>query len=237
MSTFLQLAAETRRECQMSGTGPSTVLAQTGRLGDVVAWVANAYTEIQAKHTDWRWLRAPFTFNTVADTDTYAYTACTDTLTSATITRFAAWLPNDTDGTPVFKRYLTSGGVGNQSFLIFLPWGEFRYLYKTGSQTNQQPIHFTIDPQNNLVLGPQPDAIYTITGDYERSAQVLAADSDTPEMPSRFHQLIVYEAMKKYAGSTAAPEVMFRATGEGRRLWRALERDQLPKISRARPLA
>ncbi len=235
--TFLQLAAELFRECRYSGYEPAAVTGQTGQLLDVVTWIKNAWTELQNSKQDWRWMRSSFTVNTTASDDSYAFGDCTDTLTVVAIARFGRWLPIDTDGTPVFKRYLTSAGVGTEVFLGYVPWGSFRSLYKTGTQNNGQPVYFTIDPQNNLVLGPKPDGIYTITGDYQRGAQVLAANGDTPDMPSRFHQLIVYEAMKKYAGSTAAPEVMFRAASEGRAVMRQLERDQLPSIGMAQPLA
>ena len=210
--------------------------SQSGNQLDVVQWVANAWTELQCRREDWRWMRSSFTVNTVSGTDTYAYGSCTDTLTSSAITRFGRWLPFDTDGLPVFKSYLTSSGVGTETFLGYLSWGQFRSVYKTGTQTNQQPVYFSIDPNNNLVLAPKPNGIYTITGDYQRASQSMTADADIPEMPSRFHQLIVYQAMSKYAGSLVAPEVNFRAMSEGRILMRALEKDQLPKIAIAQPL-
>ena len=94
----------------------------------------------------------------------------------------------------------------------------------------------TIDPQRNLILGPKPDAAYTITGEYQMSAQVLAADGDTPEMPSDYHQLIVYSAMKKYGGFHSAPEVSARGITEGNALMRQLESNQRPEVTLAGPL-
>lgn len=182
-------------------------------------------------------MRSSFTVNTATGDDTYAYGDCTDTLTAAAISRFGRWLPVDVDGMPTVKCYLASAGVGNESFLGFLTWGQFRAVYKTGTQNNGRPVYFTIDPQNNLVLAPKPDGIYTLSGDYQRGVQVLAANGDTPDMPSRFHQLIVYDALAKYGGSLSAQEVLYRAEKEGGRLRRALERDQMPHVSMARPLA
>lgn len=237
MSTNLQLCSELHREGRYSGAAPTAVTGQTGQALDIVTWIKHAWTELQGKHQDWRWMRSSFTVNTTASDDTYVYGDCTDTITGAAISRFARWLPWDTDGSPAFKSYLVSAGVGSQILLFYMTWGDFRYLYKTGTQTNGQPIHFTIDPQNNLLLGPKPDGIYTVTGDYQRGAQILAADGDTPDMPSRFHQLIVYDALKKHGGAESSPEALFRANSEGRALLRQLEKDQLPQIARARPLA
>jgi hypothetical protein len=132
--------------------------------------------------------------------------------------------------------YLTSAGVGGENYLTPIDWVDFRERYKRGSQTTGQPIHVTIDPQNNLVLGPKPDAIYTINGEYQMSPQTLTADADVPEMPSRFHSLIMYRAMEKYGASNNALEVFNRGGYEGGRKMRGLERDQLPPVTLAGPL-
>lgn len=237
MSTFLQLAAEARREILDTGTGPTTVVSQTGQLGNIVAWVAQSYTEIQNRHADWLWLRSTWTVNTVASDDTYAYGDVTDSRLSAPIARFRRWWLYDNDGFPNVKCYLTSAGVAGEKYLLPLPWAAFRDLYRRGTQTNNAPVHVTVDPQRNLIIGPKPDAIYTITGEYQMSAQVLAADADTPEMPSDYHQLIVYEAMKKAGGSSSASEVSARGITEGNKVMRQLEANQRPECVLAGPLA
>lgn len=238
MSTYLQLCVEARRECLDVGSGPTAVTGQTGQLADIVAWVAHAYTEIQGRHQDWLWLRSTFTFNTTASDDSYAYSdaAVTDSRLSAVITRFRRWWLYDADGFPNVKCYLTSAGVSGEKYLLPLPWAAFRDLYKRGTQTNNAPVHVTVDPQRNLILGPKPNAIYTITGEYQMSAQVLAADGDTPEMPSDYHQLIVYEAMKKFGAAKSAPEVASRGITEGNKVMRQLESNQRPECGLAGPL-
>lgn len=234
--TFLSICQDVRRECVNTGTGPTTVASQTGVLGKLVAWVAQAYSEIQAKHQDWRWLRSTWTVNTVAGDDTYAYTDCTDSRLSAVISRFAKWWL-ESGGAANVTSYLTSEGVGGEGYLIFLQWETFRSIYKRGTQNNGPPAHITIDPQNNLVIGPKPDAIYTISGEYQMSPQTLAADGDVPEMPTRFHPLIMYRAMEKYGAANGALEVFHRGGFEGGRLMTALELDQLPQTTFGGPLA
>lgn len=236
MSTYLQLCSSLRQETLDSGTGPSTVTGNSGQLARIVAWVAQAHIEIQNRHSDWLWLRSTFTFNTTASDDTYAYGDVTDSRLSATISRFRHWWLYDIDGFPNVNCYLTSAGVSGEKYLIPLQWADFRYLYKRGTQTNNAPVHVSVDPQRNLILGPKPDAIYTITGEYQMSAQVLSADADTPEMPSDYHQLIVYRAMEKAGGFSAAPEVMSRAITEGNRLMRQLENGQRPECVLSEPL-
>lgn len=235
MGTFLTLSSGTRRECGVPGTGPAAVTGQTGALERIVNWVAQAWTEIQQKHPNWRWMRKPFTVNTVSGTDTYAYGSVTDSEAAAVITRFARWLPDD-DNHP-FQCYLTSGGVGGEYRLIYLPYDQFQWQYKLGTQNNGQPIHVSVDHNDKIVLGPKPNAIYTVTGEFQRSAQIFAANGDTPEMPAQFHNLIMYMAMCKHAGFESAPEVLLRGTTEGNRMMRALERSQLPALQLAGPLA
>ncbi len=232
--TYLAICHDTRRECRVAGTGPSAVTGQVGRLADLVAWVAQAYTEIQ-EAKDWNWLRSTFTVNTVANDDTYAYTDCTDSRLSATISRFSRWWLERCNE-PNVTIYLTSAGVGGENYLPPIAWTDFRERYKRGTQTTGQPIHITIDPQNNLVLGPKPDAVYTINGEYQMSPQILTADADVPEMPARFHSLIMYRAMEKYGASNNAQEVFQRGGYEGGRKMRNLERDQLPPVTLAGPL-
>ncbi len=230
----LEICQRTVLDCEVTGS-LTTVTGQNGMLGRVVNWVSDAYTELQQRHNNWRWLRHGWTVNTVADDDTYAYGDCTDTTSSSTITRFQEWMIRDPYDPP--KCYLQSSGVGTEYWLTYVPWSSFQTIYKIGSQTSSAPSFITIDPQNNIVLGPAPSAVYVVSGDYQRSAQTLSADNDTPEMPSDYHLLIVYLAMEKYAGHTAAEEKIFRATNEGLRMLRRLERNQLPEIELGTALA
>lgn len=235
MATFLGLCVDARQECQVTGTGPATVAAQVGVLKSVVDWVSQSYTELQLARY-WLWMRSTFTVNTVSGTDTYAYTACTDSRLGAVISRFFRWWLFDEDGDMNITCYLTSSGVGSEAYLIFMPWSDFRQLYKKGTQTNGTPVHVTIDPQNKLVLGPKPNAIFTINGEYQMSPQTLSVDADEPEMPSRFQRLIVYMAMEKYGASKGAGEIFQRGGYEGSKLRNQLELDQLPSVEIAEPL-
>lgn len=232
---YLQLCQRLRQEIAAAGTGPSAVTNQTGESLRIVDWVASAYTDIQNRHDEWLWLRSQFTLNTVADDDTYAYGDATDVSAAVAITRFAHWWWMDQEFP--MRIYKQSDGVSTEQYLHPIPWGRFRRLYKIGSQTSSYPQHVSVDPQNNLVLGPKPDAIYVVSGDYQKSAQVLAANSDTPEMPSRFHLLIVSEAMKRAGRYEAAQELFAGGEYESLPTMRALEADQLPPPELAGPMA
>lgn len=234
--TFLQLAQDVRRECTDAGSGPATVVGQVGTLGRIVEWTAQSYVEIQGRHESWRWLRSTFSIPTQAGVDAYAYGAATDTLHGGAVTRFLRWWERDSNGYGNILCALAATGEADQQWLTPLSWADFRSIYKRGAQTPGRPANVTIDPQNRLVLGPVPNDIYTITGEYQRSAQLLAADEDVPEMPEQFHELVVYRAMEKHGSSTSAPEVISRGITEGNRMMRALEKNQMPQFGTGRPL-
>ena len=237
MSTYLQLSQKLRQECVGPGSSvqPSAVTSQVGQLKQFVDWVADAWKAIQNRHDNWKWMRKAFTVNALSGDDTYAYGDCTDTATVAAITRFSRWWADDYEDP--FKCYLSSGGVGGEYRLIFMPWERFKYLYKIGTQNNGQPINVSVDNDMNIVLGPKPNDTYVVSGDYQRSIQTLSADADLPEMPTQYHDLIWQRAMELYGARLAASDVYQSAVNEGRRTLRALESNQLPSIWIAGPLA
>lgn len=224
MATFLSGVQDLARECDLASV-PSAVTGQTGEFADMVRWYARAYREIQNRHKDWRWLRRTATVSTTASDDTYASSDFTDSTDAAAISRFGSWRLQHAEDPP--KIYLSSSGVGNERWLVYTPWDWFKSIYKIGTQNTGTPAHITVDPNNNILLGPSPNDTYVVTVDYYMSSQELAANSDTPEMPARFHDLIVYRALEKYAYRESASEVLMRAQTEARRLMRQLEADQL----------
>lgn len=223
--SYLNLCKMVSYECSIGQGVPTGTSNQSGELYRVVQWVAKAWVDIQNMSTEWRWMRSQFSVNTVIGDGSYAPADCTDTLTASAIDRFGHWIiANPYD--PALA-YLASAGVGSQYRLTFIPWSSFKQIYRVGTQNNSAPSHISIDPQNNLVIGPAPDAVYTITGDYQRAAGVLSVDADTPDMPNRFHDLVAWFAIEKYGYYDIAQEVIMRATAEKQRLLNALEFDQL----------
>jgi hypothetical protein len=87
------------------------------------------------------------------------------------------------------------------------------------------------------VFGATPNGVYTVTGQYQSVPLALAADSDVPGLPARFHMLLVYKAMMLYASHEAAPEVYTEGKTEGDKMMAALRLDQLDVISFGPPLA
>ncbi len=221
---LLALVQALHREAKQPGSAPSAVTGQTGRKADLVRWAIEAWNDIQRDAGgQWKWMRSAWTVNTVADTPSYAYGAVTDVAASAVITRFRRWELDDEN--PPFI-YLVSDGVATERELPLAPWPEFRRLYLRASHTGAPPSWMSVDPADLLYLGPTPDDIYTLSGNYWKSNQVLSADSDIPEMPVDFHMLIVYRAMLKYGYNSISQEILARARTEGQPIYDALLQNQ-----------
>lgn len=221
MSTFLELAKSVRQEAGLSGTGPAAVTSQFGMDKKVVDWTSRAWNEIQDQHTDWKWMWNQGSYPTVIGTSTYDL----DTI----LTYPAASVVRDT-----VKIYEVS--VADQSFVTYEDWGDFS-VRLVGATQSGRPQIYSIRPDNQMVFWPTPDKIYTVNQDYFRTPQVLAANGDTPEAPSQFHDAIMFKALTYYAAHDEATLTFQDATANYRRILRRMEASQLPKIQTAGAMA
>jgi hypothetical protein len=114
-----------------------------------------------------------------------------------------------------------------------MPYDRFIDTYRIGTTRTAEgyPNVITVSPTNSLLVSLIPDdTSYTISGTYYKGVQTLSSDTDTPEMPDRFHMAIVYLAMQYYA-MWEAPEVMVRGKAMFGRMIVQLENDQLQLVT------
>jgi hypothetical protein len=223
---LLQLVNQARVECGVSGPALTTAQSQVGESGRMVAWVQQAWIDIQTSKEDWMFLRQPFTFNTVGAQ--WQYTA-----TDAGLTDFGNWKRDSFRASSVGQNYK------DEQLLNYMEWTTYRNLYRYANMRNTtaRPVVVSITPEKDLAFGSTPDQAYVIDGEYYTQPVSLSADTDSPAIPARFHMAIVYRAMMYYAGYEAAPEVLSRGDFEYRRLYSRMEIDQLPTIVSGPPLA
>lgn len=234
MSTFLELCQAVALE---SGTvpgssQPSTTASQTGRLGRIVGWVDRAWKEIQNAEEYWRWMEAGFSYALTQNVAEYS-------ASDLGITRFSHWLPERPDGTNVFSIYETSKGQANEGFMWAVDWGDFYPLYRVGGNVNTtgKPSTFAVDPENKLQVYPKPDATgWTIRGRYYKGVQTLSADDDTPEMPAKFHDAIMWRALLDLHGFDENDRKEARAARNYEKIMADLRGEQIPKISHGEPM-
>lgn len=217
---FRELCQMVARESgTVSGAQPLTVVAQTGRLGKIVFWTAEAWRQIQNRRSRWFWMEGEFDGETAADTARY-------TATSFSLDRWSAWIRRP--GTLTI--YLESLGVSDERELIFMPWDMYRRTYDRGTQTSNYPVHYAISPAGELCFGPIPDDVYIVQGIYRKSPQTLEADGDIPEMPEQYHDLIAWDALQLLAEHDEGEIQIAVAVRRSRELKADLERDQLPQM-------
>ena len=236
--TFLELCNQVASDSATFDEGAiASVVSQTGRKAKVVRWTNMAWRSIQNAHVAWRWMQSEFSFPTIIGTQRYAGTSATDTIAAAAITRFAEWI-NVGLGEKRIRLYDTTIGLADKGPLQFVRWEDFYANRVSTAAANGKPTMFSIDPANNLCLFPVPDSVnYVVSGPYRKSVQTLSIDTDVPEMPTDFHDVISSVAtgflQLHDEGMQMLPLWKLRENSDFCRL----EMRQLPPITLSGPLA
>lgn len=220
---FIQLARETRKRSGLQGTGPASV-STTGYEAAIVTAVQDAWTDIQIERKDWKWMRSNVTFSISQGTENTQTYSTTDIL--GPDGRLNSWR--------VDTCYVDDGGQ----------WKNLRYVgydkFIKDTQNVDQPglpDKFTIEPQSQALIFPNPDNSYFVKIDYQKSEQELESDSDTPELPVEFHKLIMYGAVMNYAEELGRQGKFSYYSVKYARAMNILMRNQLPrKTVESRPI-
>lgn len=220
---YLQLCQKLRQECGISGTGPTSVLSQTGEMQRITTWVSTAWNDIQNLHDTWRFM--------------WAQTSQPLTAGGRIYDPSADWALSVKDWDfDTVKLYRTSAGIADEQFLVFMPWDEFKQFFNWGQVLSQRPTIFTKRPDDTLMFNYQLDGDYTLHADYWQLPTTLAADSDTPGIPTRYHDVIVWKAAMMYAEYEEAGVVYAAMQRRYKQLLSELERLYLPVIQMGMPL-
>lgn len=229
MSTFLQLCSLLATRSGAIGTAPVTVAGQTGRQAKCVDWIMNAWEIIQSDFADWNWMQAEVAATALTISQT-GYTGAQ----LGIATRFAAF-KGDRDVDGILYRpwtlYDNSIGQSDERALREISFVQWRETYDRGSHDAQRPTVYALAPDNTIRFGSKPDKAYRVRGEYRKTPQILAADADTPEMPDRFHQIIVWRAIMLIAGHDESDPAYNQAAQKYGEIMLALQRECLPAIN------
>jgi hypothetical protein len=218
---YLALCVRAKEEAGMSGDGPFSVLSQQGQFLRMVNWISQAWIDVQLMRPNWNFMHSEFILSTVEDQRDYQGT-------ETNVTDLKLW---DVNSVLIHDPDL---GYSDQHGLQFYRYQLWRSKFRSGmeSRPTARPSSFTLTQENKIRFEPKPDKIYTIEGEYKRSTQTFAADTDVPTgLPDDFHTIIVWQALKYYAHYENAPEVLEEAETNFDNLLFRLENEQLPEMS------
>lgn len=217
---FLQTVQRTYRECGLVSNVPTAVTGQTGMAAKCVDWVLSAHADLQGEHL-WRFDWAQLSKVLSAGDDTYDPVA--DWGITAPVRK---WV----DAPQASYVYKTATGTTSRQWTHYLPWEQFRGLNLPAVSTSI-PIYWTVNPQGYVVYFPAPlTGEWTAVHEYYRGAETLAANTDTPRMPTDYHMGIVWRAVKLYCGNDGAMELYKHADNELRIVMDKMERTELPQM-------
>lgn len=175
-TTFLDLCQLLRAESGTQGTGPATVVSQTGIYGRFVEWTQQAYQEILRMHP-WRFLWVQDTSATVNGQSVYTSFAGVSNLGR------------------IWRHKFFETSDGNRR-LEFMPFDKLDEL----PTASGRPSYFSRRPDDAIVLYPTPDDAYTLKLDYQQDGHVLTANTDEPLIPDVWlRDIIMYRALQHYA--------------------------------------
>lgn len=212
--TFLELCRQVARDAGISGTGPSTVVSQSGTPKRVVDFTAAAWQKIQGLHTDWTFMRGDTTFTLTPATQAYSLAAI----------RVAIPLYD----VPDLNECRWTDRSGRLQKIDWSVWTGRSYDLATGTG---KPQLVTERPDRALLFYPIPTAANVLTMKYRRTPQMLAADADEPICPARHHEVIAYRALMLWAAFDQDGTLMKTATDEYEERLSALERECRPTVS------
>lgn len=236
--TQLQLVQQLWRESAYEGDPPSTVAGSARRQKDVVRWINDAWKEIQEEYENWLWMRHTVSYTTSVsevllsmlgvDVDTHPKTGWARWKIDYRIGRESGFLIQDPN---VSDPDSTTGP------LYYVPWLDYRNIYYKRPLQSGRPSRFTITEGGNIQLLSSPDKQYKLFADYYHQPWIFTGDgTEYPDLPDRFHEMIVWKALMAYANAEDANERFQYATGKYNNYMYALRRDYLPRTEDSREL-
>lgn len=183
--------------------------------------VRDAWRELQEESTNW-WFRQRLdqTLTLNASDDDYTMPTNCETLNYRTVTVYTT---AKTDETPVH----------------FVPYEDWRALKDTVTTTAARPRYITERPDGVIQVWPVPDQTYTLRFDAVWDIDDMTADADTPGdtitagtqlLPSRYHWVLVYDAMRRVAQSVGDQTIYAQADERYRTERARLSEKQMPPI-------
>jgi len=173
-STYLSLCQKFRKLVGISGSGPASVLEQTGMDEKITLWIADADIIIQRKWEDWKFL---FVSQVVITATAGVNVFTPDDLS---ITDIARWKTNSFISNPgTSQGELLSSDMTYQEYLM-----DARYV-REEVVANITHVMFR-DEDGAVIFYPTPEENTTIWASYWKVPTRLSANASISPIPERF---------------------------------------------------
>ena len=187
--TYLELCQAVVEEVGLSGQITS-VVNQRGDFGRIVRFVRNACSQLEGRWINWRFLYGTYTFNTTQGINQY---------TAPANLRIRKWDANRAYIDQLIVRtYFADDAIDYERDPL-------------GEDYEGTPVQLIIERDNTLRLIGTPDRAYSVEVGYYRMATVLSGNTDTPAIPEQFQDIIVQDAVRRYANYDESPELKIQA--------------------------
>jgi len=205
---YLELCNELISEAGYSGSMLTTA-GQAGQFKRVARWIRDANMAILTDQDDWLFLQAPFTFDTEADKAEYSPVEA------------------GIDGSVHLHSLKLDYGIGVSKLA---PLDPHLFYHRYGTGQTSRPQFFAKTAGGGIALGHTPDAVYTVSGLYQKLPVHLSVDADEPMFPEPFHMAIMWKALSYYGSNEESPSAVQRGEMEYRAILNKMRTLYLPDI-------
>ncbi len=205
---FLDIVNRISKLSGMQGRVNSTVNNNTYQ-STLIEIAKVAWTDIQTKRKDWYFLEASTSFYIDENGEDYPV----DTALGAPGQRFSHWDKDRVYWVNKKLRYYTN---------------DWYYRKNVDNTTRINPDYFTVQNKDNTLSFNKVDGQYPITANYYKSAQELYLDTDVPDMPDEYHNIIVYKAISEMGSLIGTGNLIQRYEQKYASMFGDLMRAQLP---------
>jgi hypothetical protein len=229
---FLQLVQFAHRQIgvggEFVGTTPLDVTVPFGPLAELSASINDAYKDIQAEQSLWRFRTLQGTL-----TVTNGVRTLSKAVIRSTLSLYERMLPFVTGGGRYIRSYDSVIGSAQSSYCFFVNYQNWRGFRDFGSIPSGQPQSHTIRPDETLELYPISDtqnsnaSQYVLAFDYLRTCDVLISNGSVPIFPSEWHEAIAWRGVQYWGRSRKDSGIYSSAKVEFERCMNALRRTEL----------
>lgn len=209
--TFLELCVQLRQRAGYSGSGPDSVIAQTGVYKKIVDWIASAYLDVQREETNWGFLWAEGEFTTEVGRKDYS------TVDELGLTDF--------NNFNLDSFFIQRDASNAKQELTYENYEVFRQFSILNTQSN--PNFFTILPNKKIRFDTEPVSAEVVTYEYWKKPFVFEADGDEPAFSSQHHDILIYKALMYYAADQEAANIYADAKANYDEMLKKLKDEEL----------